>query len=111
MRLLLPGATHHAAAEERLQALAELPKPADASLAVLLLAKGLWPEATSSPAYPQLARSLLDHASLSNGNRVLLTKGQSEQWQRAGKVMAEQSCLGNPCLGQRGADAISCQVC
>ena len=79
MRLLLPGTTHRAAAEDRLRALTELPKPADASLAVLLLAKGLWPKATSSPAYPQLARSLLDHASLSNGDRIPLTKGQNVQ--------------------------------
>ena len=79
MRLLLPGATHRAAAEERLRGLAELPKPADASLAVLLLAKGLWPEASCLPAYPQLARSLLDHASLSNGNQVPQTKGQNVQ--------------------------------
>ena len=65
--LLLPYAKHQRAAEQRLQQLADLPGPADVSLIATLLARRLWPQAAASPAYPQLAQSLLDHGALATG--------------------------------------------
>ena len=65
--LLLPHAQQQRAAEERLQLLAHLPGPADVSLIATLLARRLWPQAAASPAYPQLAQSLLDHGALAAG--------------------------------------------
>ncbi len=62
--LLLPHAKHQGAAEERLRLLGDLPGPADVSLIATLLARRLWPQAAASPAYPQLAQSLLDHGAL-----------------------------------------------
>ena len=62
--LLLPHAKHQRAAEDRLQLLADLPRPADVSMIATLLARRLWPQAAASPAYLQLAQSLLDHGAL-----------------------------------------------
>ena len=68
--LLLPSAQQQKAADERLQLLAELPGPADVSLIATLLARRLWPKAASSPAYPQLAQSLLEHGALATGDAL-----------------------------------------